>query len=267
MGRAATAPGTVAAMPTARTAARPLAENVCLGIIAGGAQHGWAVGGELAPEGTIGRIWSLSRPLTYRAIDALLEARLIQRTGTAPGRGRDRRLLRLTAAGRRSLDRWLEAPIEHVRDVRTELLVKLTLNDQLGRDTADLLERQRQQLQPLLDALVAADERASDQGDDWVVRWRAENARAVQRFLDRAGGPRRTRRRPAPLRISARNQLEATVVTIDRGDVMATVVVALPSGEELTAAITAGAVDDLELAPGDPVVAIVKSTEVLLARR
>ncbi|CAL9615638.1 TOBE domain-containing protein [Streptomyces sp. enrichment culture] len=65
--------------------------------------------------------------------------------------------------------------------------------------------------------------------------------------------------------LSIRNQLTGTVVTVTPGEVMATVGIRLDGGPELTAAITRQAVDDLELAPGSVVRALVKSTEVALA--
>jgi len=68
------------------------------------------------------------------------------------------------------------------------------------------------------------------------------------------------------MRLSARNQLRASVTSITLGEVMATVGVVLPDGQQLTAAITKEAVEDLDLASGDDVVVIVKSTEVMIAK-
>ncbi|MFI9154994.1 molybdopterin-binding protein [Streptomyces sp. NPDC053367] len=65
--------------------------------------------------------------------------------------------------------------------------------------------------------------------------------------------------------LSIRNQLTGTVVTVVPGEVMATVGVRLDGGLELTAAVTREAVDELELAPGSAVRALVKATEVALA--
>ncbi|MFJ6087182.1 molybdopterin-binding protein [Streptomyces sp. NPDC092369] len=65
--------------------------------------------------------------------------------------------------------------------------------------------------------------------------------------------------------LSIRNQLPGTVTTVTPGEVMATVGILLTGGQSLTAAITREAVTDLALAPGTPVRALVKSTEVSLA--
>jgi DNA-binding PadR family transcriptional regulator len=165
----------------ARPADAPLrlADFACLAAVAEGAEHGWAVGSLLARNGEIGRVWSLSRPLTYRSIELLAERRLIARRGTTQGRGGERTLLRITAAGRRALTDWLGTPIEHLRDVRTELLLKLVLRERAGLPNRPLLASQREHFARAIDALT------SDRGDiDVVRRWRMESARAVARFLD-----------------------------------------------------------------------------------
>jgi molybdate transport system regulatory protein len=68
------------------------------------------------------------------------------------------------------------------------------------------------------------------------------------------------------MQLSARNQLNATVEAVTRGEVMSTVRVALPDGQKVTAAITLEAVDDIGFAVGDQVVVVIKATEVMLAK-
>ncbi|MEV6883412.1 MULTISPECIES: TOBE domain-containing protein [unclassified Streptomyces] len=65
--------------------------------------------------------------------------------------------------------------------------------------------------------------------------------------------------------LSIRNQLPGTVTSVTPGEAMATVSVRLPGGQDLTAAITRESAEDLALAPGTAVRALVKSTEVALA--
>jgi molybdate transport system regulatory protein len=64
----------------------------------------------------------------------------------------------------------------------------------------------------------------------------------------------------ARMQLSARNQLNATVATVNHGEVMSTVKVTLPDGQSVTAAITKDAAEDLGFAPGDAVVVVIKST-------
>ncbi|SDG50105.1 TOBE domain-containing protein [Klenkia brasiliensis] len=65
------------------------------------------------------------------------------------------------------------------------------------------------------------------------------------------------------MRLSTRNQLAGTVTAINVGSVMTTVKVDV-SGQEVTAAVTKEAVEELGLTVGSKVVALVKSTEVML---
>jgi molybdopterin-binding protein len=238
-----------------------LAEHACLALVVQGHAHGWAVGSALAPGGDVGRIWSLSRPLTYRALDALVDRRLVSRRGAGPGHGRDRTLLAATAAGRRTVARWLDEPVGHLRDVRTELLVKLELRRLAGLDLEPLLVAQRAASENQLAALTRA-----ERSGDLVDLWRAENARAVRRFLEHALRPPSDSPPGTDLRLSARNQLRGTVTAVTHGEVMSTVKLELPDGQRVTAAITRDAAEDLDFALGDLAVAIVKSTEVMLAK-
>jgi molybdate transport system regulatory protein len=67
------------------------------------------------------------------------------------------------------------------------------------------------------------------------------------------------------MRISARNQMPATVRSVTEGQVMAEVVVEVDGGHEVVAAITAESARRLGLAPGKRVKVVVKATEVMLA--
>lgn len=66
------------------------------------------------------------------------------------------------------------------------------------------------------------------------------------------------------MRLSTRNQLHGTVVSVTRGEAMAVVRVRLTGGGEITSSITRDAADDLQLADGSPVTVLIKSTEVTL---
>jgi molybdate transport system regulatory protein len=63
------------------------------------------------------------------------------------------------------------------------------------------------------------------------------------------------------MQLSARNQLTATVDTVTHGEVMSTVRVTLPGGQQITAAITRDAAEELAFTAGDDVIVVVKSTE------
>jgi DNA-binding PadR family transcriptional regulator len=160
-----------------------LGEWAVLGILANGPAHGFAVAKQLAAEGEVGRVWALSRPLTYRAIDQLLERGLIEAVGEEPGRaGGPRTIYSPTAVGRSRLRRWLAEPASHLRDVRTELLLKLVLCDLATIDPGPLIRSQRAVSEPVAHKWSGE---AGRHRADPVTLWRAESSRAVVRFLNR----------------------------------------------------------------------------------
>ena len=146
--------------------------------------------------------------------------------------------------------------------MRTELLVKLRLRQRAGLDPAPLLAAQQERFGPGIDALTS-----TTPDDDLVDLWRRESARAVRRFLDQALRPDRRWAGATPqLRLSARNQFRATARAVHHGEVMSTVTATLAGDAALTAAITKDAAAELDLAPGDALLVIVKSTEVMVAK-
>ena len=166
-----------------------LGEWACLGILAASPTHGFAISARLKPSGDIGRVWSLSRPLVYRSLDQLTARGFVVEVSEEPGiAGGARKILAPTAAGRVRLIGWLAAPVAHLRDLRSELLLKLVLAELCGVDTAGLIKAQR-----LL--VLEHHERVEDQlaggpglAGDVVMQWRLESSAAALRFLGRLGG-------------------------------------------------------------------------------
>lgn len=68
------------------------------------------------------------------------------------------------------------------------------------------------------------------------------------------------------MELSARNQLDGTVVRVKLGTVMAEVVVLLSGGDEIVSVITRGSAESLGLKEGDEVKVVVKATEVMVAK-
>lgn len=65
--------------------------------------------------------------------------------------------------------------------------------------------------------------------------------------------------------LSARNQFEGTVKSVKLGNVMGEVVIAV-GNLEVVSAITRGSVDQMGIKVGDQVVAVIKSTEVMIPK-
>jgi DNA-binding PadR family transcriptional regulator len=163
-----------------------LTEWIVLTVIGEGPTHGWAIARALRPEGSLGAVWSCRAPLVYRAIRLLEGAGLVASTGPAAGRGPSRTILEITPAGSEAMGDWLAEPVAHVRDLRTELLVKLLLHERRGRDPSLLVRRQRELLVPIAAGLTDRVPAASG-GERLVVAWRAMTAQAALEFLEAIG--------------------------------------------------------------------------------
>jgi PadR family transcriptional regulator AphA len=157
-----------------------LGEWACLGVLSQGPTHGFAVAARLKPSGDIGRVWTMSRPLTYRALDQLVAKGCAQAVAVEPGiAGGNRTILAITRRGRALVREWVVTPVDHLRDLRSALLLKLVLAELLRIDVSGLVRAQRSKVSELAAALGDPDPH------DVVALWRDESARAALRFLDR----------------------------------------------------------------------------------
>ena len=68
------------------------------------------------------------------------------------------------------------------------------------------------------------------------------------------------------LKLSARNRFKGKVVAVEKGVITAKVKVEVKVPITITAVITKEAVEDLDIKVGDEVEAIMKSTEVMIAK-
>jgi len=158
-------------------------EWLVLAILGQQPSHGFAVVQLTAPDGELGRVWHIPKAVIYRAIGRLLDAGLIEPEGTQPGLGPQRTVYKARPVGRAAAQRWMQTPVEHVRDIRSQLLLKLALLDRAGEDPANLLSRQRKVLEPIVRAIEATS--VQDGGFDAILlAWRKSNAIAALNFLD-----------------------------------------------------------------------------------
>jgi molybdopterin-binding protein len=67
-------------------------------------------------------------------------------------------------------------------------------------------------------------------------------------------------------KLSARNQLAGTVVEVRKGQTTSHVRIDIGNGVVVTASITNEAVDDLSIAKGDKVIAVIKASDVMVAK-
>jgi PadR family transcriptional regulator AphA len=162
-------------------------EWAVLGVLARGEAHGFAVARTLAPNGWLGRVWTMSRPRVYRAINDLATRGLVVPVGRAESdRGPVRTMYGATALGQQQLEAWLLEPVDHVREIRSELLLKLALLHERGTPPYALLAAQRTRLEPVLASLERA---VPASGFDAILlRYRVETTRAAVSFVDEIVG-------------------------------------------------------------------------------
>jgi PadR family transcriptional regulator AphA len=142
--------------------------------------HGFDLAKRLAPGSELGQIWTVRRPQVYRALEYLASGGMVvEHRKEAGSAGPPRTIYGCTQRGRRALRVWLSTPVEHVREVRSELLMKLSLARASDpRALGMLVDRQRAALAPVLAVL------GSEGSADVVGCWRRHSAQAVMGFLD-----------------------------------------------------------------------------------
>ncbi len=182
-------------------ARRPLTELsaaawAVLGAVREGPTHGFAVAQLLAADGELGQVWTVGRPMVYRELDKLVGLGLVRERSTQRSeRGPARTIVSVTPAGRAAVERWLVEPVEHIRDVRSLLLLKLALIARAGEAPGPLLRAQRDRFGRQLDGLLAARD-AAEGFDRVLAQWRVAGSQAAVEFLDLALADARAQRRP-----------------------------------------------------------------------
>jgi DNA-binding PadR family transcriptional regulator len=164
-----------------------LTEWVVLALLSEAPSHGFAVARTLSRVTAIGQVWTVPRPLVYRALGRLEEQGLIVEAGEEPGDPGPRRMVyEATGKGRKAVANWRGEPVRHLRDVRSAFLVKVLLRQRAGEPLAPLVGQQREVFAPLLERLAGQFD--EDEGDHVIAAWRYESSQAVARLLDHLEG-------------------------------------------------------------------------------
>jgi DNA-binding PadR family transcriptional regulator len=156
-----------------------LNEWAVLGVLADAPTHGYDIASALGPDTPIGDAWRLNRQLVYRALERLEALGLVEPRRTEPGdAGPPRTIYGITRRGRSELRTWLDTPVEHLRDVRGALLLKLVVLEHLGLPHTALVHAQLDAFEHLLE-----ERQATPRPDDVIATWRHHSANAIAAFL------------------------------------------------------------------------------------
>jgi PadR family transcriptional regulator AphA len=156
-----------------------LNEWAVLGVLCEKPRHGYDIAAALRRDTAVGQAWRVERQFVYRALERLEALELAAPRRTEPGDGGPpRTVFGPTRRGRAALRAWLHEPVEHLRQVRGDLLLKLVLLRHLGLPVDLLVVAQRDAFEPHLAGL-----RQPPARDDVVGQWRHHSAAAVDAFL------------------------------------------------------------------------------------
>jgi DNA-binding PadR family transcriptional regulator len=145
--------------------------------------HGYAIAAAMGHDGDVGRIWTLSQQLTYRALRTLQSLGLVEVSAVTRGDAAPRRTeLRATPQAKRMVARWLRTPERRIRDMRPNLLLKLHLLHRRGRSPLPLLEAQRTLLADAVAQLGEAP--AGEEPAALLGAWRRTMAAAALAFVE-----------------------------------------------------------------------------------
>ena len=134
----------------------PASEWAVLALLAEGPTHGFAIARAMAEGGEIGKVWS-GPPRVYYAIEALARRGLARPAKTEASRtGPHRTVLGITPSGLGAITTWLATPVEHIRDARSLLLLKLLFLDRQGADPRPSPDAQRARFESIADRLARA---------------------------------------------------------------------------------------------------------------
>ncbi len=156
-----------------------------LAFLSEGAVHGFKLAAIFAKGGELGTVWTLQRPQVYRAVQHLQARLYVSAVKREPGEnGPPRTLYALTALGRATFETWLTTPVQHLRDGRSDLLLKLIFTERHKLDAKPLLRAQLEHFSEVLTAIQAKLENA--QGPErTALEWRIDAARGALAFLER----------------------------------------------------------------------------------
>ena len=160
-----------------------LSDHAVLAALGEGPAHGFRLAGLFAKGGELGGVWAVGRPQVYRALGrlgAVGYARVAEHTASESGPPRS--VYALTESGEAALRAWLETPVAHLRDARSELLLKLVFSERAGHDPKPLLDAQTEHFGRVRDGYRARLEIAAG-AERLALEWRLAAVEAALRFL------------------------------------------------------------------------------------
>lgn len=148
-----------------RGSAEP-ARFALLGLLLREPAHGYDLSRHFVPTSALGDVIRLSPSHLYALLARLERDGLISGEMQDAGNHPQRRVYRLTGAGREAVQRWIDEPVSHPRDMRIDFPLKLYIARGLGADRVEaLVDRQRTVFLEYIARLQAEEKQADTDGD------------------------------------------------------------------------------------------------------
>jgi PadR family transcriptional regulator AphA len=147
------------------------AEHAMLGLVSLGPRHGYEIAAHFGPEGDLGMVCPLPMSLLYAQLKRLEGLGYLEGTTELQANRPPRRVYRLTPEGEAEFWRWLDQPVQRLREVRLDFLLKLFFSSRIpAHDTDDLLRRQLGVCRDYLAALEARQARTAPDSFGYLVQ-------------------------------------------------------------------------------------------------
>lgn len=166
--------------------ATPVPDETILGILAAEPQHGYQLLTLFQSKAELGRVWTLSTSQLYAVLKRLEAEGQIRGKTLQSGEAPPRRHYSTTAAGRRRLEAWLQAPelSASVRQVRVQFMSRLYVARLLGLPAQSLIDAQRAVCEKQRRQLLAARSNSGEM-EDLVLDFVLGQLDAALAWLDR----------------------------------------------------------------------------------
>jgi DNA-binding PadR family transcriptional regulator len=150
--------------------------------------HPYEMHQQMLQAEALGLVWHLKQGHLYALLAKLEESGYLASTTELQGTRPPRKMLSLTAEGRKAFNAWVETPVQHGRDFRVEFLAKLFFAGREGAGAVTaLISRQRGECSLWIAELrreISALEPAR-RYDRLVLQFRLSQLEAIQSWLDK----------------------------------------------------------------------------------
>ena len=158
-----------------------------LGLLRDHPMHPYEMHQQLLQAEALGLVWHLKQSHLYALLAKLEESGYLVSTTELQGTRPPRKMLTLTAEGRKAFTDWVRTPVQHGRDFRVEFLAKLFFAGREGPGAVTaLISHQRVECSVWIVELrreISALEPVR-RYDRLVLQFRLSQLEAIQRWLD-----------------------------------------------------------------------------------